>query len=170
MARIIDGHGAAACRDNDGMSRLRQATRDDTAEIWRVRYAVTENTLTPGRISDAELHAHLEDFGRGWVVELAPGPHLKIAGFAIGDARDGHIWAMFVDPPLHGQGYGRQLHDVMVDWLFAQGHLRLDLGTQPGSRAEAFYRRAGWRPAGDGLDAWGDRRFELNRDDWKPHA
>lgn len=152
------------------MSRLRQATRDDTAEIWRVRYAVTENTLTPGRISDAELHAHLEDFGRGWVVELAPGPQLKIAGFAIGDARDGHIWAMFVDPPLHGQGYGRQLHDVMVDWLFAQGHLRLDLGTQPGSRAEAFYRRAGWRPAGDGLDAWGDRRFELNRDDWKPHA
>ena len=76
------------------MSRLRQATRDDTAEIWRVRYAVTENTLTPGRISDAELHAHLEDFGRGWVVELVPGPQLKIAGFAIGDARDGHILSL----------------------------------------------------------------------------
>lgn len=160
----------AGCRDNDGMSRLRQATRDDTAEIWRVRYAVTENTLTPGRIGDAELHAHLEVFGRGWVVELEPEPNLKIAGFAIGDARDGHIWAMFVDPAMHGQGYGRQLHDVMVDWLFAQGHRRLDLGTQPGSRAEAFYRRAGWRPTGDALDAHGDRLFELRIEDWKPHA
>jgi GNAT superfamily N-acetyltransferase len=149
---------------------LRQATRDDTAEIWRVRYAVTENTLTPGRIGDAELHAYLEDFGRGWVVELAPAPNLRIAGFSIGDARDGHICAMFVDPALHGQGHGRALHDVMVDWLFAQGHRRLDLGTQPGSRAEAFYRRAGWRPLPDGPDAHGDKLFELNREDWKPHA
>ncbi|MCE4557182.1 GNAT family N-acetyltransferase [Roseateles cellulosilyticus] len=150
--------------------RLRQATRDDTAEIWRVRYAVTENRLTPGRIGDAELHAHLEDFGRGWVVELEPAPNPRIAGFAIGDARDGHIWAMFVDPPLHGQGYGRLLHDEMVRWLFAQGHRRLDLGTEPGSRAEAFYRRAGWRPLGNATDAHGDRLFELRLEDWTPHA
>jgi GNAT superfamily N-acetyltransferase len=150
---------------------LRQATRDDTAEIWRVRYAVTENQLTPGRISDAELHTYLEDYGRGWVIELAPAPNLTIAGFSIGDARDGHIWAMFVDPPLHGQGYGRQLHDVMVDWLFARGLERLDLGTQPGSRAEAFYRRAGWQPTGEGLDKYGDKLFELRIEDWTPsHA
>jgi GNAT superfamily N-acetyltransferase len=166
MARIISGLGAPACRDNDAMT-LRIATLDDTPEIWRVRYAVTENTLTPGRISEAELHAYLEDYGRGWVVELAPG---RIAGFSIGDARDGHIWALFVDPALHGQGYGRQLHDVMVDWLFAQGHTRLDLATAPNSRAEAFYRRAGWQPTGDGLDRWGDLPFELHRKDWLRHA
>jgi GNAT superfamily N-acetyltransferase len=146
---------------------LRQANRDDTAEIWRVRYAVTENRLTPGRISNAELHAYLEDFGRGWVVELATG---GIAGFAIGDARNGHIWAMFVDPPLHGRGYGRQLHDVMVGWLFAQGHARLDLGTEPDSRAEAFYRRAGWQPTGAAPDAYGDKHFELLKKDWKHDA
>lgn len=161
------GGGGDVCRDNDAMSRLRQATRDDTAELWRVRYAVMENRLTPGRISDAELHAYLETYGRGWVVELAPD---RIAGFAIGDARDGNIWAMFVDPPLHGQGHGRRLHGVMVDWLFAQGLTRLNLGTQPDSRAEAFYRRAGWRPTGAGLDAHGDKRFELRIEDWKPHA
>jgi GNAT superfamily N-acetyltransferase len=155
------------CRDNDAMSRLRQATRADTAELWRVRYAVTENTLTPGRISDAELHAYLEDYGRGWVVELEP---RRIAGFAIADNRDGHIWAMFVDPPLHGMGFGRLLHDVMVDWLFAQGHRRLDLGTMPDSRAEAFYRRAGWTPTDEGLDAHGDKRFELRIENWNPHA
>lgn len=167
MPRMMLGLRGAGCRDNDAMTLLRQATRDDTPELWRVRYAVTENTLTPGRITDAELHAYLEDHGRGWVIELAPG---RIAGFSIGDARDGHIWAMFVDPALHGRGYGRLLHDVMVDWLFAQGHRRLDLGTQPDSRAEAFYRRAGWRPLAEGLDAHGDKRFELRLEDWKPHA
>lgn len=160
---------AADCRHNDAML-LRTATRADTAELWRVRYAVTENRLTPGRISDAELHAHLEDHGRGWVVELAPGPGLRIAGFSIGDARDGNIWAMFVDPPLHGQGHGRVLHDVMVDWLFAQGLKRLNLGTQPDSRAEAFYRRAGWQPLDEGLDAHGDKRFELHLANWTSHA
>jgi GNAT superfamily N-acetyltransferase len=164
---MMDFGSARRCRDNDAMSQLRQTTRADTAELWRVRYAVTENTLTPGRISDAELHAYLEDYGRGWVVELEPG---RIAGFAIADNRDGHIWAMFVDPPLHGMGFGRVLHDAMVDWLFAQGHRRLDLGTMPDSRAEAFYRRAGWKPMGEGLNEWGDRQFELKLEDWKPHA
>jgi GNAT superfamily N-acetyltransferase len=149
---------------------LRLATRDDIPELWRVRYAVTENRLTPGRISDAELLAYLEDFGRGWVIELAPAPQPRIAGFAIGDAHNGHVWAMFVDPPLHGQGHGRRLHDAMVQWLFAQGHERLDLGTQPGSRAEAFYRRAGWRPLDDGPAGPGDRHFELLKKDWNPHA
>lgn len=166
----MDFAAAGGCRDNDAMSLPRQATRDDTAELWRVRYAVTENTLTPGRISDAELHAYLEDYGRGWVIELAPAPNLRIAGFAIGDNRNGHIWAMFVDPALHGQGHGRALHDVMVNWLFDQGHRRLDLGTMPGSRAEAFYRRAGWTPTDDGLDAHGDKCFELRIENWKPHA
>lgn len=169
MAAMMKAQHARRCRDNDAMT-LRIATRDDTAEIWRVRYAVTENTLTPGRISDAELHACLEDYGRGWVVELAPAPNLKIAGFAIGDARDGHIWALFVDPALHGQGHGRQLHDVMVNWLFGLGHTRLDLGTMPDSRAEAFYRRAGWQPTGAALDAHGDRLFELHLKDWQRHA
>ena len=36
---------------------------------------------------------------------MARHPQLRIAGFAIGDNRSGHIWALFVDPALHGQGY-----------------------------------------------------------------
>lgn len=149
---------------------LRQATRDDADEIWRVRYLVIENRLTPGRLDHALLAPYLEDWGRGWVVELAPAPRPRIAGFAIGDARDGNIWALFVDPALHGQGHGRRLHDAMVGWLFAQALPRLHLGTQPRSRAEAFYRRAGWTPTGAGLDAHGDLCLELHRDHWNPHA
>ena len=31
--------------------------------LWEVRYSVTENTLTPGRISDEELLRAIEDDG-----------------------------------------------------------------------------------------------------------
>jgi GNAT superfamily N-acetyltransferase len=146
---------------------LRIATRADADEIWRVRYLVTENRLTPGRLDHALLYPYLEDWGRGWVLDLGGG---RIAGFSIGDARDGNIWALFVDPACAGQGHGRRLHAVMVDWLFAQGLTQLNLGTQPDSRAEGFYRRAGWQPVDGALDSHGDKRFTLNKEDWPPHA
>ena len=50
---------------NQPTAILRQATRDDVAGLWRVRYAVTENTLTPGRIGDDELVDQIERTGRG---------------------------------------------------------------------------------------------------------
>jgi len=92
---------------------LRQARRADAPRLLRVRYAVTENTLTPGRIGDAELFDQIERTGRGWVVEEDG----EIVGFAIGNASDGNIWALFVDPCAQGRGHGTRLHDTMVDWL-----------------------------------------------------
>ena len=136
---------------------LRQATRADAAGLWRVRYAVTENTLTPGRIDDEELFDQIERTGRGWVVEEDG----EIVAFAIGNASDGNIWALFVDPPAQGRGHGARLHDVMVGWLFAQGLERLWLGTGNETRARAFYEKHGWREAGP----YGERetRYELAR-------
>ena len=52
-----------------GTPILRQARRDDIEAIWVVRYAVTENTLTRGKISDEDVRREIEDPGRGWVVE-----------------------------------------------------------------------------------------------------
>ena len=137
-------------------ARLRQALAADIPGIWRVRYAVRENTLAPGRIGDAEVRAEIEDSGRGWVVEAADG---EILGFAIGNAQSGNIWALFVRPESQGQGHGSALHDVMVDWLWAQGLERLWLTTGPGTRAEAFYKRRGWREVGSIGN--GDLRLEL---------
>ena len=48
---------------------VRAAVRSDMPGLWEVRYAVTENTLTPGRISDEELRRSIEEDGRGWVAE-----------------------------------------------------------------------------------------------------
>ena len=136
---------------------LRQAVRADAPGIWRVRYAVTENTLTPGRIGDEELLEHLERIGRGWVVEEDG----EIVAFAIGRTTDANIWGLFVDPAAQGRGHGARLHDVMVEWMFAQGLETLWLGTGNETRARAFYEKHGWREAGP----YGERetRYELTR-------
>lgn len=132
---------------------IRQATRADVPAIQRIRAAVRENRLVSRRIGDEEVISYMEQHGRGWVAESAG----VMLGFAIGDARDGNIWALFVDPDGEGRGVGRLLHDTMVDWLFAQGLQRLYLGTEPGTRAEGFYRRAGWTALGI---AHGEQQFE----------
>ena len=139
-------------------TRLRQAVRADVTGIQRVRHAVRENVLTSGVITDADVIDYLERFGRGWVVVDETN---AVLGFSIGDARDGNIWALFVDPAHEGKGYGRALHDAMVAWLRAQGLPRLGLSTEPGTRAERFYRRAGWIDRG--LLPSGERRFELEK-------
>ncbi len=120
---------------------LRQATRDDLAGIWRVRHAVRENTLAPGRIADAEVVAQLETTGCGWVVEEGG----EIVAFAIGDAARANVWALFVDPRAEGRGHGSRLHDTMVEWLWTRGLGTLWLETGAVSRARAFYERRGWR-------------------------
>ena len=81
-------------------------------------------------------------------------------GFAIGNAETGNIWALFVDPEHEGRGHGRALHDAMVEWLFARGLAHLWLGTEPGTRAERFYRAAGWRCTGKAAN--GEALYELS--------
>lgn len=135
----------------------RQATTADIPELIRIRAAVRENRLVSRVIGAEEITEAIERTGRGWVVDADNG----LAGFAIGNRITGNIWALFVDPEYEGRGVGRALHDVMVAWLFAQGLTRLHLGTEPGTRAEAFYRRAGWRAGG--LNADNEQTFELPR-------
>jgi len=136
---------------------LRQAARADAPGLWRVRYAVTENTLTPGRIGDDELFDQIERTGRGWVIEEGG----EIVAFAIGNASDGNIWALFVDPKAQGRGYGTRLHDVMVAWMFEQGLERLWLGTGNETRARAFYEKHGWVEKGPYGQL--ETRYELAR-------
>jgi GNAT superfamily N-acetyltransferase len=136
---------------------LRQARRDDIAAMHRVRLAVRENRLTSDIVSEASYTPAIESEGRGWVVESAG----EIVAFAIGNAGTGNIWALFVDPRHERRGYGRLLHDTMVDWLWSQGLDRLWLTTSPGTRAQRFYEMAGWQCAGSTRS--GELRYELTR-------
>jgi GNAT superfamily N-acetyltransferase len=134
---------------------LRQAVRTDVPEIMRVRHTVTENRLTSRVISDEEVVHAIEQSGRGWVVESES----KVVAFAIGNAETGNIWALFVEPAFQGQGLGRRLHDEMITWLWSRGLGRLWLSTEPGTRAQRFYERAGWHNRG--LLPTGEVLFEL---------
>lgn len=126
--------------------------------IQRVRHSVRENVLASCVITDGEVVEYLERHGRGWVVVDDAG---EVIAFAVGDARDGNIWALFVDPAHEGRGHGRRLHDAMVEWLWSTGLERLWLCTEPRTRAQRFYERAGW--VNRGAMPGGEVRFELSR-------
>jgi GNAT superfamily N-acetyltransferase len=123
--------------------------------MHRVRMAVQENRLVSMRLTDADYVDAIESRGQGWVVEMDG----TIVAFAVGDASNASIWALFVDPAFEGRGFGRRLHDEMVSWLWQQGHERLWLTTDPGTRAQRFYEAAGWRIVGPGPH--GELRLEL---------
>lgn len=120
---------------------VRVATRDDVPGMHRVRLAVRENRLTSAAITEDDYPPEIEQTGRGWVA-VQDG---RVHGFAIGNRTTGNIWALFVDPKAEGKGLGRQLHNAMVRWLFSEGLQVLRLSTDPGTRAQRFYERAGWK-------------------------
>ncbi len=139
---------------------IRVANEADIPEMHRIRLAVRENRLAdPDAVQPHHYRPLLGAEGRGWVAEVDGG----IAGFAVADLARGNVWALFVDPDFEGRGIGRRLHDAMMEWLFASGAERVWLSTDPGTRAEAFYRAAGWHPAGEHR---GETRYEMSREQW----
>ena len=134
---------------------MRQARREDVPAIRRVRMSVRENRLVSGVITEVQIREALETSGRGWVIEVDG----EIVAFAIGNATNGNVWALFVHPDHERRGYGRRLLDTMVAWLWSQGLQRLWLTTDPDTRARHFYEAAGWRFAGPANH--GEIRLEL---------
>jgi GNAT superfamily N-acetyltransferase len=135
---------------------LRQANATDIPAIQRVRASVRENRLVSTVIADDDVRRALEETGRGWVVET----NGDVVAFTIGNAFNGNVWALFVHPAHERCGHGRALLDTLVRWLSSRGLERLWLTTQPGTRAESFYRRAGWTDVG--RTSRGEVRFELS--------
>lgn len=140
-----------------GPVEVRQARAADASGMHRVRLSVQENRLVSLQLTERDYIDAIQTTGRGWVVELAG----NIVAFAIGNTENGSIWALFVEPGHEGKGYGRRLHDLMIAWLWEQGHDRLWLSTDSGTRAERFYTAAGWQRVG--TTDRGEIRFELRR-------
>lgn len=125
-----------------------------------VRLAVRENALSDeNRVRPEHYRAMLQESGRGWVHEESD----KVEAFGIADHARRNIWALFVAPDFEGRGIGRELLEVMVTWLFEQSRERVWLTTARNTRAEHFYRAAGWRAVG--AVAHGEIRFELSAGD-----
>ncbi len=144
------------------MIRIRPAGVDDIRQIQAVRNAVKENVLSdPGLVTDRDCEEFIIQRGKGWVCEIGN----RIVGFSIVDLKENNIWALFVHPDFDKQGIGRKLQDVMLDWYFGQTTQNVWLGTAPGTRAEAFYRKSGWTEIG--THGKGEIKFEMTADKWK---
>lgn len=140
---------------------LREATLADIPALQIIRNSVRENVLSnPDLVTYSDYVLFLQDRGKGWLCEYDG----KIAGFAVVDMLDHNIWALFVHPDAEGKGIGRQLHDLMLDWYFAQTVETVWLGTAPNTRAEKFYRTAGWKEVG--MHGSGEVKFEMRMVDW----
>ncbi len=141
---------------------FRQAESKDIPQIQVVRNAVKENQLSdPNLVPDADVEDYLNRRGRGWVCEAGS----SIVGFAIVSVIDRNVWALFIQPGHDKKGIGKRLHDEMMDWYFGQTSETIWLSTAPGTRAETFYRKAGWKVTGTTKS--GEIRFEMTGDDWR---
>ena len=127
-----------------------------------VRNYVTENTLSdPALVPDADVEDYITRRGKGWVVEI----NSTIIGFSIVSLLDKNVWALFIHPGYEKQGIGRRLHESMMNWYFSQTNENIWLGTAPGTRAEDFYRKAGWQETGS--HGKSEIKFEITAEKWK---
>ncbi|MBS1920530.1 MAG: GNAT family N-acetyltransferase [Bacteroidetes bacterium] len=144
---------------------FRQATIDDIESMHEVRLAVTENALTnPDLITFNDYKEYLLQRGLGWVCESGN----VIVGFAIVDLNQNNVWALFVKPGFEMKGIGRKLHDTMLECYFSNTTEPIWLSTAPGTRAETFYRKAGWVQTGVRVN--GEIKFEMTYIEWEKHS
>jgi GNAT superfamily N-acetyltransferase len=116
----------------------------DIPDLMKLRGAVRENRhIGPERVRSEDIVDFLRD-GEMWVWQEDD----RILGFSAGDAEDGWIWALFVDPAHEGRGIGQALLAHACRSLIRAGFDQATLTTDPGTRAERFYRRAGWADTG----------------------
>ena len=140
---------------------FREATIEDIPQIQVVRNSVKENMLSdPGLVTDKDCKEYLTQRGKGWVCIIEN----RLVGFCIVDLTGKNIWALFVHPRFENRGIGKTLHDIMLHWYFDQTKETVWLGTAPGTRAEEFYRRAGWKEVG--VHSKGEIKFEMSYLDW----
>lgn len=140
---------------------FREATTEDIPQMHAVRISVKENALSdPSLIKEKDYEEYIINRGKGWVCEKQN----VIVGFAIVSLADNNVWALFVHPQWERKGLARALHKIMLDWYFSKTSKTLWLSTSPNTRAEMFYRTAGWNQ--NGLQKNGELRFEIGVDDW----
>ncbi|MEI9810173.1 MAG: GNAT family N-acetyltransferase [Bacteroidota bacterium] len=141
---------------------FREATITDIPQIQVVRNSVTENPLSnPALVPDSDVEDYIINRGKGWVCLIND----TIVGFSIVSVSDNNVWALFIQPGFDKMGIGRRLHDEMINWYFGQTDATIWLGTAPGTRAEQFYRKAGWKETG--MHGKGEIKFEMTAGEWK---
>jgi GNAT superfamily N-acetyltransferase len=140
---------------------FREALLTDIPQMTVVRLAVKENALSnPALVTHDDYVDYLSARGKGWVCE----DNNQVVAFAVGDLEKNNVWALFVQPGYEGQGIGRELLILLLDWYYGKTTETIWLSTAPNTRAANFYRSFGWKETGKLPN--GELKFELTADDW----
>lgn len=130
---------------------IRIAEHPDIPSLFEVRTSVRENHMSMAELADIgvtpeTLAGMLLGDGRGWVAE----ENGVVLAFAMADAVEATVFAMFVRPEHGGRGLGRKLMAEAEQWLFSKGCEEIWLVTDSSRavRANGFYRHLGWKDAG----------------------
>lgn len=140
---------------------FREALTKDIPQLHFIRLVVKENALSnPDKVKEEDYVPFLETKGKGWI-GIMDG---KVVGFSIVDMENHNVWALFIHPDHEGKSVGKTLHKLMLDWYFRHTSQTIWLSTAPGTRAEYFYRKRGWKESGMHGN---EIKFEMNFQDWK---
>ena len=124
---------------------IRKAALVDRPRISEVRLAVRENRLSQASVAKVDETADWIFANAAFWVWEEDG---AIQGFAVADPRDGTIFGLFIHPDYEGRGIARALLPRACEDLRAAGFAEAMLTTDPGTRAERFYRQNGWEETG----------------------
>ena len=144
----------------------RPALPTDAPECVRIRGLTRENAVSEQRLRMLGITP------ASWATEISSGDlpgfvctgGIRMAGYCFGASKTGEVIVLALLPAYESQGIGRQLLDLVVTQLRANGHDRLYLGcsSDPSSRSFGFYRHLGWQSTGT-VDYHGDEVLELVR-------
>ncbi|RWX08575.1 GNAT family N-acetyltransferase [Rhizobium leguminosarum] len=124
---------------------LRKAVPSDLLALKSVRSSVVENVLGDStRVTNDDYNWFVANPGVAIWEETG-----DVVGFSAADPRNGNIWALFVAPGFEREGIGSILLAEACTCLKAAGIGRAWLTTDPNTRAEKFYRAAGWEHVGE---------------------
>ena len=140
---------------------IRPATTSDISDIFAIRTSVRKNQLSLEQprhmgITEKSISGIISAEDCAWIAETGD----MAVGFALADAEEGCIFALFVRQKWENQGVGKQLMEKAESFLLAR-HEAIWLETDGSSRAAGFYARQGWTRAAE-LEN-GDARFEKRR-------
>ncbi|MCB0736950.1 MAG: GNAT family N-acetyltransferase [Bacteroidetes bacterium] len=144
---------------------IRDANVKDIEQLQFIRGAVQQNILSnPELITYEDYEAFISQIGKGWVAFTGK----TILGFAIADMQKDNVWALFVHPRYENKSIGKKLHHTMLNAYFNSGKQKIWLSTEPGTRAEIFYNKQGWKCTGKLTN--GEIRFEMTADEWRSQS
>lgn len=122
-------------------------TKDHLPFFYEIRFSVEENVVHPHQIQYLLRNQAIDDIeqGGGWICKVDN----EYVGFGFGIFIDEPIiGGLFVKPEFQSNGIGSVLLNYVTAWMFENGASEIKLTTDPGSKAEGFYKHHGWHLIG----------------------